>query len=130
MREMNMHLRILASIGLAAALGVGTASTVLAGPSKEPNCGICTCADGAVLCLDTTMGGEVVEEQGPCGPACSNIGSSFESLVIIETQCEDLPVCDHAEAPASSPMWLASAALAMFLLGGAAARRLRSRAKS
>lgn len=120
-----MRLRNLVAIGLAASLSIGVATTVFAAPIPESNCGICTCADGAVLCLDTFM--EVVEEQGPCGPACSEIGSSFESLEIVETSCENLPVCDRALAPAASPLWLAGGTLAMLFLGGAAVRRIRSR---
>jgi MYXO-CTERM domain-containing protein len=90
-------------------------------------CDVCTCADGAVICINVENHGDVLEEQGVCGGACSSIGSSFESREHVEVSCTDLPACDHAEAPAASPLWLSAGALALVGIGGIGVRRAQRR---
>jgi hypothetical protein len=89
-------------------------------------CVVCTCADGAVLCLDSFT--ETQAEQGPCAGPCDSIGSSFGSIDVTETACEDLPACDRAQTPVASPLWLGGATVALMLFGGLSLRRLRSTA--
>jgi len=88
-------------------------------------CIICTCENGAVLCLDGPDGSEVVEEQGLCGPACSEINSSYKSNELVETSCEDLPTCDHADTPAASPLAMSIAGLGLVGFGTLLLRRNR-----
>jgi hypothetical protein len=108
-------------IGVTLGLLLGAAE-VRAG--VEPRCAICTCQNEAVICIQAET--EVVEEQGPCAGPCSQ-NDGFQSIKIVESACEDLPTCDHAYAPAASPLWLSGGAFALLLGGGAAVRRLRSR---
>jgi hypothetical protein len=120
---MRMFARLL--VGAVLMLAAGSAT---AGPGVAPACNVCTCADGAIICLPSGPG-ESVEEQTPCG-ICTTIGSQFGSRDFVETACEDLPACDHAETPAASPLWLTGGALAMLLIGGTTVRRVRARASS
>ncbi len=108
---------------------LGLTFAMLAGPSDvsaipvADSCAICTCQNEAVICLGRF--GET-EEQGPCAGPCS-LNGGFQSIQIVESPCEDLPTCDHAYAPAASPLWLSGGAVALLLLGGATVRRVHSR---
>jgi hypothetical protein len=116
-------MRLLNIVGAFSLIGI-FATPALAGPPAA--CIVCSCQDGAEICLNTTTM-EELEEQGPCGAPCASIGSSFASIELIDTPCEDLPVCDHAEAPAASPLWLSAGALSLAMLGGLGIRRMRPR---
>src|SRR5262245_29975809 len=115
-------MRSLARLLVVAALTLA-ARNALAG--KVPACNVCTCTDGAIICIPTGDM-ENAETEFPCG-ICVNIGSQFESREFVETACEDLPACDHAETPAASPLWLALGALALVGIGGTTLRRVRTR---
>jgi MYXO-CTERM domain-containing protein len=101
------------------------ATQAVAGPPA--GCIVCSCQDGAEICLPTALNMEVLEDQGVCGSPCASIGSSFAAIELLEVPCEDLPVCDHAEAPAASPLWLGAGALTLAMLGGLGIRRTRRR---
>lgn len=114
-------------IGFALALStLGGGSRAAAG-GMLPACAICTCQNEAVLCVGTSPTMEELEEQGPCGGICSTVDSSFQSLTIVDAPCEDLPTCDHAYAPAASPLWLGGGAFALLLLSSVTLRRARLR---
>jgi len=120
----------LGAIGLLVAAGIILpANAAFAGGDSAvfSACLLCTCQDGAVLCLDSTDGDEVIDELGPCGPACSEINSSYKSSELVETPCEDLPTCDHAETPAASPLAMSVAALGLVAFGALLLRRNRER---
>lgn len=87
-------------------------------------CAICTCQNEAVICVEAFT--ETAEEQGPCAGPCSENGG-FQSIQVVQNACSDLPTCDHAYAPAASPLWLAGGALGLLLFGGVTLRRVRSR---
>jgi hypothetical protein len=111
---------------MGAAFSLMLASAASAG-NGQAACDVCTCADGAVVCLVVETHDEALEEQGVCGGACSSIGSTFESRQHVEESCSDLPACDHAAAPAASPLWLSAGALALVGIGGNGVRRARRR---
>jgi MYXO-CTERM domain-containing protein len=124
-RRLTMRKTLGWTMGMALSLVI--ASVASAGNEHLSSCDVCTCQDGAVICIGVENHGEVLEEQGVCGGACSSIGSSFESRDHFELSCSDLPICDHAEAPAASPLWLSAGALALVGIGGLGVRRARRR---
>jgi hypothetical protein len=108
-------------LGLALLFAV---AEVRAGMKEDTRCVICTCQNEAVICLQGF--GEEIGEQGPCAGPCSQ-NEGFQSIKIVESACEDLPTCDHAYAPAASPLWLTGGAVALLLIGGATVRRMSAR---
>jgi len=122
-----MRIEIDFAIGLACSVLLASAT---AHAVDGAHCAVCTCQNGGlndtIVCV-AQGGGEEIEDQGPCASACSSVGQSYKSIKVVETACEDLPACDHAETPAASPLWLAGGAFALLVLGAAAVRRMRLR---
>jgi hypothetical protein len=117
-------MRALAGFVVNLAIILGVTSMAWAG---MPNaCRICTCQNERIICLDTSIAMDVLEEEGVCGSPCASSGG-FQSQELVDTPCEDLPQCDFAQTPTASPLWLSASALALVLVGGASMRRLRSR---